>query len=199
MGPANRPTDRVTYWVACTLLEMHKLPLFYAWKWSFWIILLINMSKSIKFTNLRNAFFFRAHSSRVIFPTESTQKLQWMIFYTRKERRRKNIWGNDVFWDNSRCVQKDLFYPQKMQNKKSAGKILFNQTSKSYNLNPKCFIDERVLTSSSINWKFFLKKNNAGYTAQDAPSTHLKITRDRQTYGPTDGRTHPLIEMRLRI
>ena len=57
--------------------------------------------------------------------------------------------------------------------------------------------------------------NKAGYTAQDAPSTRLKITEDgrtdaptdRQTDGPTDrctngptaGRTHPLIEMRRRI
>ena len=31
--------------------------------------------------------------------------------------------------------------------------------------------------------------NKAGYTAQDAPSTRLKITRDRRTYGPTDGPT----------
>ena len=35
--------------------------------------------------------------------------------------------------------------------------------------------------------------NKAGYTAQDAPSTRLKITRDGRTdgrtYGPTDGRT----------
>ena len=37
--------------------------------------------------------------------------------------------------------------------------------------------------------------NKAGYTAQDAPSTRLKITRDRRTYGPTDLRTdgHTLI------
>ena len=45
--------------------------------------------------------------------------------------------------------------------------------------------------------------NKAGYTAQDAPSTHLKITLEGRTYGPTDrrtdGRTHPLIEMRRRI
>ena len=32
-------------------------------------------------------------------------------------------------------------------------------------------------------------RNKAGYTAQDAPSTRLKITRDGRTYGPTDGRT----------
>ena len=32
-------------------------------------------------------------------------------------------------------------------------------------------------------------KNKAEYTAQDAPSTRLKITRDGQTYGPTDGPT----------
>ena len=30
-------------------------------------------------------------------------------------------------------------------------------------------------------------KNKAGYTAQDAPSTRLKITRDGRTYGRTDG------------
>ena len=39
-------------------------------------------------------------------------------------------------------------------------------------------------------------KNKAGYTAQDAPSTRLKITRDRQTYGrtygPTDGQMDTL-------
>ena len=40
-----------------------------------------------------------------------------------------------------------------------------------------------------------LESNKAGYTAQDAPSKHLKITRDRRT----DGRTRPLIEMRRRI
>ena len=33
------------------------------------------------------------------------------------------------------------------------------------------------------------QKNRAGYAAQDAPSTRLKITRDRRTYGPTDGPT----------
>ena len=32
-------------------------------------------------------------------------------------------------------------------------------------------------------------QNKAGYTAQDAPSTCLKITRDRRTYGRTYGRT----------
>ena len=31
--------------------------------------------------------------------------------------------------------------------------------------------------------------NKAGYTAQDAPSARLKITRDGRTDGPTDGRT----------
>ena len=49
--------------------------------------------------------------------------------------------------------------------------------------------------------------NKAGYTAQNVPSTRLKITRDGRTDlrtdGPTDGRTdghtHPLIEMRRRI
>ena len=48
------------------------------------------------------------------------------------------------------------------------------------------------------------ENNKAGYTAQDAPSTRLKITRDGRTYGRTygptdgrtDGRTHPHIEMR---
>ena len=29
---------------------------------------------------------------------------------TRQESRRKKIWGNDVFWDNSSCIQKYLFY-----------------------------------------------------------------------------------------
>ena len=43
------------------------------------------------------------------------------------------------------------------------------------------------------------KRNKAGYTAQDAPSTRLKITGDGPTDGPTDGRTQPLIEMRRRI
>ena len=33
------------------------------------------------------------------------------------------------------------------------------------------------------------EENKAGYTAQDAPSTRLKITRDGRTYGPTDLRT----------
>ena len=39
------------------------------------------------------------------------------------------------------------------------------------------------------------RRNKAGYTAQDAPSKRLKITRDRRTYGPTDLRTdgHTLI------
>ena len=31
-----------------------------------------------------------------------------------------------------------------------------------------------------------VKNNKAGYTAQDAPSTRMKITRDRQTDGRTD-------------
>ena len=35
----------------------------------------------------------------------------------------------------------------------------------------------------------FYEKNKAGYTAQDAPSTLLKITRDRRTDGRTDGPT----------
>ena len=40
------------------------------------------------------------------------------------------------------------------------------------------------------------KRNKAGYTAQDAPSTRLKITRDRWTDGRTDGRTdgHGLLD-----
>ena len=38
-------------------------------------------------------------------------------------------------------------------------------------------------------------RNKAGYTAQDAPSTLLKITRD----GRTDGRTRPLIEMEKKM
>ena len=50
---------------------------------------------------------------------------------------------------------------------------------------------------------FIMRKNKAGYTAQDAPSTRLKITRDihtdRRTDRRTDGRTQPLIEMRRRI
>ena len=33
------------------------------------------------------------------------------------------------------------------------------------------------------------EENKAGYTAQDAPSTRLKITRDGRTYGRTDGHT----------
>ena len=33
------------------------------------------------------------------------------------------------------------------------------------------------------------KKNKAGYTAQDAPSTRLKITGDGRTDGRTDGAT----------
>ena len=36
-------------------------------------------------------------------------------------------------------------------------------------------------------------ENKAGYTAQDAPSTH------ENNWGRTDGRTRPLIEMRRRI
>ena len=35
-----------------------------------------------------------------------------------------------------------------------------------------------------------LLKNKAGYTAQDAPSTRLKITWDRRTDRRTDGRTN---------
>ena len=34
-----------------------------------------------------------------------------------------------------------------------------------------------------------IEYNKAGYTAQDAPSTRLKITGDGRTDGPTDGRT----------
>ena len=59
-----------------------------------------------------------------------------------------------------------------------------------------------------------LTGNEAGYTAQDAPSMRMpKITRDLRTYGPTDQRTDttsyrdamahlkslPNFEMRLRI
>ena len=40
---------------------------------------------------------------------------------------------------------------------------------------------------------YMTRRNIAGYTAQDAPSTRLKITLDRRTDGrtdrPTDGRT----------
>ena len=43
------------------------------------------------------------------------------------------------------------------------------------------------------------EENKAGYTAQDAPSTGLKITGDGPTDGRTDRWTHPLIEMRERI
>ena len=51
------------------------------------------------------------------------------------------------------------------------------------------------------------RKNKAGYTAQDAPSTRLKITRNRRTDEPTDGptdrrtdgRTRHHVEMRRRI
>ena len=53
-------------------------------------------------------------------------------------------------------------------------------------------------------WAGNLKNGNkAGYTAQDAPSTSLKITgdgrTDGRTDGPTDERTQPLIEMQRRI
>ena len=40
--------------------------------------------------------------------------------------------------------------------------------------------------------------NKAGYTAQDAPSTRLKITRDERTDGPTDGPTKRGVESRAR-
>ena len=44
-----------------------------------------------------------------------------------------------------------------------------------------------------IPTKKMIRRNKAGYTAQDAPRTRLKITRDRptdgRTDGPTDGRT----------
>ena len=33
--------------------------------------------------------------------------------YARQERRRKNIWGNDVVGDKSSCLSKKLFYHQK--------------------------------------------------------------------------------------
>ena len=35
------------------------------------------------------------------------------FFVTRQERRRKNIWGNDIVGDRSWCVSKKLFYHQK--------------------------------------------------------------------------------------
>ena len=52
-----------------------------------------------------------------------------------------------------------------------------------------------------------MQLEQAGYTAQDAPSTRVKLTRDGRTDGRTDGptdrrtdgRTRPLIEMRRRI
>ena len=43
------------------------------------------------------------------------------------------------------------------------------------------------------------ESDKAGYTAQNAPSTRLKITGDGRTDGWTEGRTHLLIEMRRRI
>ena len=51
-------------------------------------------------------------------------------------------------------------------------------------------------------WDFTVRKENknkAGCTAQDAPSMRAKITRDLRTYGRTDGRTRPHIEMLRRI
>ena len=38
-------------------------------------------------------------------------------------------------------------------------------------------------------WKKRKKENKAGYTAQDAPITRLKIMRDERTYGRTYGLT----------
>ena len=44
--------------------------------------------------------------------------------------------------------------------------------------------------------RIHLEENKAGYAAQDAPSTRL---REGVPDLRTDGRTHPLIEMRQRI
>jgi len=42
---------------------------------------------------------------------------------------------------------------------------------------------------SSNSWIELTVQNKAGYTAQDTPSTRLKITGDGRTDGPTDRRT----------
>ena len=53
-------------------------------------------------------------------------------------------------------------------------------------------ITSTLMLVLGVQKKFFILvkvKNKAGYTAQDAPSTRLKLTRDRRTYGRTYGRT----------
>ena len=53
-----------------------------------------------------------------------------------------------------------------------------------------CQTTSKIATSSVHGSKIsYIDTNKAGYTAQDAPSTRLKITWDRRTYGPTDGHT----------
>ena len=45
---------------------------------------------------------------------KTNEIINWLTRYsTRQERRRKNIWGNDVVGDRSSCVSKKLFYHQK--------------------------------------------------------------------------------------
>ena len=101
------------------------------------------------------------------------------------------------------------FFPSPFPSKRRGGGLVF----------PFCFRKTRF-SISILFWNVKERKktnetkkkgkkesNKAGYTAQDAPSTCLKITRDGRTYGRTDrrtdgrtdGRTHPLIEMRRRI
>ena len=53
----------------------------------------------------------------------------------------------------------------------------------------KLTINDRIIYLSIFVEPIYIKPNKAGYTAQDAPSTRLKITRDRRTYGRTYGRT----------
>ena len=43
------------------------------------------------------------------------------------------------------------------------------------------------------------RMNKAGYTAQDAPCTRLKITRDRRIDGPTDGLTDGRTDRRQKV
>ena len=50
-------------------------------------------------------------------------------------------------------------------------------------------IAERGSRCDQLRFDYRILRNKAGYTAQDAPSTRLKITRDGRTYGPTDLRT----------
>ena len=45
--------------------------------------------------------------------------------------------------------------------------------------------EQGVQNSGGTTWRV----NKAGYTAQDAPSTRLKVTGDGRTDGPTDGHT----------